>query len=117
MKLIKLLAVALFAVSCSTTTSFKIPKGHDLIVDHNKVEEGKYSKKPMFWNRAGGIPYRLEKNGEVVEQGKLGAKFRVTSIFWPPFALIYWPMGFDRSGYDLTKPNNKVRVNKTMRKK
>ncbi len=68
MKLIQLLAVALFAVSCSTTTSFKIPKGHDLIVDrYNKVEEGAFTKRPMFWNRAGGIPYRLEKDGKVIE--------------------------------------------------
>ncbi|HSQ41293.1 MAG TPA: hypothetical protein VLM37_03325 [Fibrobacteraceae bacterium] len=59
--------------------------------------------RPYFWTAAGGIPYRLEKNGEVIQEGKVPAHFRVVSIFWPPYALIYWPMGFggDRN-YDLT---------------
>ena len=52
---------------------------------------------------AGGIPYKLEKDGKVVGEGKLQAKFRPVSIFWPPAALIYWPMGFGWGCYDLTK--------------
>ncbi len=37
-----------------------------------------------------------------MQQGKLRARFRVASIFWPPFAIIYWPMGFGQRCYDLT---------------
>ena len=38
--------------------------------------------------------YKIEKNGEMIKDGKLCSKFRVASIFWPPFALIYWPLGY-----------------------
>jgi hypothetical protein len=32
----------------------------------------------------------------------LRTKFRTVSIFWPPFAAIYWPMGFNPNvTYDL----------------
>jgi hypothetical protein len=50
--------------------------------------------KPFFWTAAGGIRYRLEKGGATIQEGKLRARFRVVSIFWPPLALIYWPIGF-----------------------
>ncbi|MGZ5602355.1 MAG: hypothetical protein ACXWFX_17320, partial [Methylobacter sp.] len=68
---------------------------------------GKVTTKPFFWTAAGippegGIPYRLEKGGKVVKEGKLRTKFRTVSIFWPPFAAIYWPMGFNPDiTYDL----------------
>ena len=49
-----------------------------------------------------GIPYSLQKDGKVVKEGKLRTKFRTVSIFWPPFAAIYWPMGFNPDiTYDL----------------
>ena len=61
---------------------------------------GRVVTKPFFWTAAGvpphaGIPYRLEQDGKVIDEGRLRAKFRVASIFWPPFAAIYWPMGFN----------------------
>ena len=43
--------------------------------------------------------------GDVAQQAteaELRARFRVASIFWPPFAIIYWPMGFGQRCYDLT---------------
>jgi hypothetical protein len=69
--------------------------------------DGKVTTAPYFWTAAGmppggGVPYRLEKNGETLKEGKLRAKFRPVSIFWPPFALIYWPMGLNPNiTYDL----------------
>lgn len=114
MKKILLVAMTLlFFVSCSTRTKFNVPKGHDLVVDDQQItalDSKDYVRSPMFWSNASGIPYRLEKNGKTVESGKLKAKFRVASIFWPPFAIIYWPMGFDKRGYDFTGKDSKVRV-------
>jgi len=38
----------------------------------------------------------------MIKDGKLCSKFRVVSIFWPPFALIYWPLGYHSDiTYDL----------------
>jgi len=98
--------LSLFLVTgCSTTGTFDIPEGSELYVYDrpNPVEvgpSGKVTTKPFFWTAAGvppqaGIPYRLEKDGEVIDQGHLRTKFRVVSIFWPPAAAIYWPMGFN----------------------
>jgi hypothetical protein len=69
--------------------------------------DGKVTTTPFFWTAAGmppggGIPYSLEKDGKTIKDGRLRANFRVVSIFWPPFALIYWPMGFNPEiTYDL----------------
>lgn len=110
MKLAKMIAVfctLLFVTGCTTTGYFKVPDGTDLYV-YNRAEpvdvesDGKVTTKPYFWTAAGGVPYRLEKDGEVIKQGRLRAKFRVVSIFWPPGAAIYWPMGLNpRVDYDL----------------
>jgi hypothetical protein len=108
------LAVVLLSLitGCTTTGTFKVPPGTELFV-YKRAEpvnikaDGKGTTKPFFWTAAGvppesGIPYRLEKAGKVVKEGRLRAKFRVVSIFWPPFALIYWPMGFNPDiTYDL----------------
>jgi hypothetical protein len=96
---------------CSTTASFKIPEGTNLIVRDipvSSTELLEYKRTPFFWDVTPGIPYRLEKDGQVVREGKLKSHFRVASIFWPPFALIYWSMRFD-GPYDLTVPNSKVK--------
>lgn len=63
----------------------------------------------MSWGTAGGIRYMLKKNGEVVQTGTLKSHFRVASIFWPPVALAYWPMGFSDHTYDFTQDNLLVR--------
>jgi hypothetical protein len=108
-----ILILALFIlVGCSTVTKFKIPKDHTLVVDGETIsslDTERYVRSPMFWDKTGGIPYQLKKDGQVKESGKLKAKFRIVSIFWPPFGLIYWPMGFDEGGYDFTNKDSKVR--------
>ena len=97
---------------CSTTGTFKVPPGADLYIYKRPQPvdiqtDGKVTTKPFFWTAAGippdsGIPYRLEKNGKTLKEGKLRAKFRIVSLFWPPAAIIYWPMGFNPNiTYDL----------------
>jgi hypothetical protein len=111
-----LIAASLGFVACSTTTRFSIPAGTTLEVYERPVElnaSGEWKTKPFFWTAAGGVPYRLEKNGAVVDEGKLTAKFRIASIFWPPAAIIYWPMGFRFEHYDLVNPNSARGVRST----
>lgn len=107
------IALFLFVITgCTTTGHFKVPEGSNLYIYErpHPVDigaNGEVTTKPFFWTAAGippggGVPYRLEKNGETLKQGKLRAKFRTVSIFWPPFALIYWPMGLNPDiTYDL----------------
>lgn len=92
---------------CSTMGQFKIPPGTTLKVTDrevtvNKGEEG-WSTSPFFWSETSGAPYRLyDSSGKVIRSGKLKTHFRVASIFWPPFAIIYWPMGLQKGEFDLT---------------
>lgn len=97
---------------CSTTGHFKVPEGSQLYIYERpepvKIQQdGSVTTKPFFWTAMGiaphgGIPYRLEKDGETIKQGRLRAVFRPASIFWPPFAAIYWPVGFNPDiTYDL----------------
>ncbi len=99
-------------MGCSTQGKFAIPEGTQLEVYRRPVTVGAGGTvvtKPFFWTAAGippsgGVEYRLLENGKVVQNGRLRAKFRVVSIFWPPFALIYWPMGLNPNiTYDLVK--------------
>lgn len=106
------LALLVLVSGCSTTGTFKVPAGTDLYI-YKRPEpvelgaNGEVVTDPFFWTAAGippggGIPYRLAKDGKTVKEGRLRAKFRPASIFWPPFALIYWPMGFNSDiTYDL----------------
>jgi len=89
-----------------------IPPGTQLEVYRRPVTpdpNGLVVTAPFFWTAAGvppggGVEYRLLKGGKVVQQGHLRSKFRVVSIFWPPFAAIYWPMGLNPNiTYDLVK--------------
>ncbi|MEN0105624.1 MAG: hypothetical protein AAGC84_04275 [Pseudomonas sp.] len=101
------LALAAVVSGCSTAAYFKLP-------EHSKVEiykrdtqysQGLVKTRPFAWSSAGGIPYKLtDDNGAVLQEGKLRARFRVGAIFWPPFAIIYWPMQFGQRCYDLTGP-------------
>lgn len=105
-------ASLLFLAGCSTTGHFNVPEDSELYIYERPVpvtvkEDNTVTTKPFFWTAAGvpptsGIPYRLEKDGEVIDEGHLRTKFRPVSIFWPPFATIYWPMGFNGDiTYDL----------------
>lgn len=111
-KIIALIAFAVFITGCTTTGHFKVPEGSQLYIYKRPTPvdiaaDGTVVTRPFFWTAmgippGGGIPYRLEKDGQTVKEGRLRAKFRVVSIFWPPFALIYWPVGFrDNITYDL----------------
>jgi len=98
----------LFA-GCSTTGHFVVPEGSRLYL-HERPEpvqvqtDGTVSTTPFFWTAVAGIRYRLEKDGMATKEGKLPAKFRVVSIFWPPYAIIYWPIGLNPEiTYDLKK--------------
>jgi hypothetical protein len=100
MKSVVPLLVALsitFGTGCSTTGHFRVPDNTSLYVDERPAvvqPDGTVTTRPFFWTEVAGIHYRLEKDGSTVQEGKLRAKFRVVSIFWPPYALIYWPVGF-----------------------
>jgi hypothetical protein len=110
MKKILIAALVTCLSACSTTGHFVIPPGTELEVYERPVTvapDGTVTTKPFFWTAAGippvgGVKYALRKDGKVIKQGRLRAKFRVVSIFWPPFALIYWPMGLNPNiTYDL----------------
>ena len=97
--------------ACSTHGKFVVPHGTELSIYERPAEpvpaNGLVETKPFFWTAAGmppvgGIPYALYKDGKITQKGKLRTKFRPVSIFWPPFALIYWPMGLNPNiTYDL----------------
>ena len=98
---IHLVAAALaLAAGCSTTATFKIPEKSFLYI-HDRPEpvviapDGTVTSNPFFWTAAPGVKYRLEKDGKVIKEGRIPSAFRPASIFWPPLALIYWPIGFD----------------------
>ena len=122
-KLFYFVTVAVLLTGCTTTASFKVPKGSDLFIYRRpipvvitvdepsstaEVTVGTVTSKPFFWTAAGrppggGIPYKIEKNGELLKEGRLCSKFRVIAIFWPPLAMIYWPLGYHPDiTYDLT---------------
>ena len=107
-----LIITGLIFSSCSTVGHFKLPKGTDLEIADRPIQpdaNGKVATRPFFWSAAGvppngGVPYKLKKKGKVVKEGKLRVKFRVSSIFWPPLAIIYWPFGLNPNvTYDLIK--------------
>ena len=92
--------------SCSTSSTFKLPEGSTIEISNRGIRydsDKRVSMEPFFWSAAGGIPYKIWKNEQVVDEGKLASEFRVLSIFWPPFSIIYWPMNFQNSQYDLTQ--------------
>lgn len=112
-KKILLLSMLVGAITgCSTRGTFVVPEGADLYIHHRSEpvvvkEDGTVTTRPYSWSAmgvapSGGITYRLEQDGEVVKEGKLRAVFRGASIFWPPYAIIYWPTGLNpHITYDL----------------
>jgi len=108
-KLLLLITVLMMA-GCSTTGHFIIPEGTQLEVYERPINvqsSGYVKMRPFFWSAAGiapegGCAYRLLENNKVIKEGNLRVVFRPVSLFWPPFALIYWPMGLNPNiTYDL----------------
>ena len=106
--MIKWLLVAfilIFSVGCMTRGHFKLPQDSKLEIYGRKVapdDDGVITTRPFFWTAAGGVKYKLTEKSGKVKEGKLRVKFRVVSVFWPPFAAIYWPMGLNPNiVYDL----------------
>jgi hypothetical protein len=107
-KIFLAVCLTLLVSACSTTSTIKVPQGSKLYINGNPEpvaiqENGEVTTRPFFWTAIAGIPFRLEQDDKVINQGKLRAKFRPASIFWPPYGAIYWPVGFALSEYDLTR--------------
>ncbi len=99
-----LVCFVLFLGGCSTSTRFVIPDGTRVYLPAKDMTfaAGKAGARPFFWSSFGSIDYQLQKDGKTIKEGQLESDFRVWSIFWPPFAILYWPVGFEWNCYDLT---------------
>ncbi len=103
-----LIAVSICTVlilsACATGTRFVLPADTRVYLPAKDItsSEGRLKSRPFFWSSFGGIDYQLVKNGTTVKEGQLESDFRVWSLFWPPLAIIYWPVGFEWNCYDLT---------------
>ena len=104
------LVLVLFS-GCVTVTSFDLPPNTKL---RFKDGEKRYSsgeivkRRPFFWSSLMGVEYELLKDNEVVGEGKIPVRFRIISLFWPPYAEIYWPFGFARKKYNLQDGNYRI---------
>ncbi|HTF99128.1 MAG TPA: hypothetical protein VK654_00915 [Nitrospirota bacterium] len=105
--------IMLFVFSgCSTTASFMLPPNTDLLINGERVhfeakdEDGrpKFETRPFFWTSIIGIEYAIVQDDKIVKKDRLPSSFRIASIFWPPYAYIYWPVGFRLDCYDLSDP-------------
>jgi hypothetical protein len=121
-----LLLVVLFS-GCETSTQFLLPHNTEIIIKDEKFSASNdgyadVTVRPFFWT---GINYQLVRGDKVVQEGKLDSSFRIAALFWPPYAIFYWPKGFSTDCYDMTKktiadenystacfPNNHVRKKK-----
>jgi hypothetical protein len=108
-----LVVITLLVLSgCHTTASFILPPNTDLMINGERVtfqskdDEGRpqLETRPFFWTSVMGIEYSLVQNDKIIKTDRLPSSFRIVSVFWPPYALIYWPMGFRFDCYDLSDP-------------
>lgn len=104
-RLISVLLLGFILAGCSTKAWVKLPQDTKIQVNEGKqFSQGLMVTRPFFWNKAGGVPYKLINNdGEVIDEGKLRTRFRVSSIFWPPYSIIYWPLGFGSRCYNVAE--------------
>jgi hypothetical protein len=105
--------IVLFVLSgCSTSTSFMLPPNTDLMINGERIpldvkdEAGHVTleRRPFFWSSVMGIEYILLQDDKVIKKDRLPSAFRVESIFFPPYAIFYWPIGFRFKCYDLSNP-------------
>ena len=96
--------------ACSTKTHFKVPPDCEVRINHNNEahKTGSVEIRPFFWTSKSGVKYELLESGEskILKEGELRTKFRVVSVFWPPYAAIYWPFGFACDCYDFYNDEN-----------
>ena len=79
MKKLYIVLVLLMMAGCSTTGHFIVPEGSILYINQKPEPvdikaNGIVTTTPFFWSVAGippdrGIPYRLEKDGQVLKRG------------------------------------------------
>lgn len=115
MKKISLPIIVMLLVlsGCHTSASFILPPNTDLMINGERIppeskdEDGRLTlnRRPFFWTSIAGIEYMLVDGDKVVKKAKLPSSFRISSVFWPPYAYIYWPVGFQFKCYDLSNPN------------
>ncbi|MBI5204432.1 MAG: hypothetical protein HZA11_05895 [Nitrospirae bacterium] len=109
---LSVIVVLLILSGCHTSTSFILPPNTDLMVNGERIsidskdQDGrvKFERRPFFWTSIIGIEYMLLQDDKMVKKDKLPSSFRISSIFWPPYAYIYWPIGFRFKCYDLSDP-------------
>jgi hypothetical protein len=111
------IASLLLVSACSTQGKFVVPPGSTLYLGGRpepvKIgNNGVASVRAFGWDAMGvppikGIPYRLEQDGNTVQEGRLRTQLRVPSFFLPPiFGILTVPTGLNPNiTYDLV--NNK----------
>lgn len=96
--------LTVLAAGCTTRAYVKLPADSVVSLHERSAswDSGRVVSRPFFWTAAGGVKYEVKKDGRVTQHGRLPTRFRPASIFWPPYAIIYWPMGLRSSCYDFT---------------
>ncbi len=98
---------------CHTTASFMLSPNTQLMINGERVtfdshdQDGypKLERLPFFWTSITGIEYAILRGDTIIKKERLPSEFRIASIFWPPYAYIYWPVGFSFDCYDLRDIN------------
>jgi len=96
----------LLVSACSTQGRFVVPEGSTLYLGNRPQpvqvqSDGRVSVHAFGWDAMGvppnkGIPYRLEKDGKTLQEGKLRTVLRVPSLFLPPiFGILTVPTGLN----------------------
>lgn len=109
-RLLPLLLMLFAFTACQTSAGFMLPPNSSLLINGERVafnardENGypKFETRPFFWTSIIGIEYAIVQEEKIVKKDRLPSSFRIASIFWPPYAYIYWPVGFGFDCYDLT---------------
>ncbi|MES2673135.1 MAG: hypothetical protein V4660_02795 [Pseudomonadota bacterium] len=98
--------IAVLLSACTTSGKFVVPEGSKLYLGDrttpvNIDSRGIVKTKAFGWEAMGlpptkGIPYRLVVDGKTTKEGRLRAKLKVSSIFFPPIiGIIAYPTGLN----------------------